>query len=73
VRVGRFTFAFAELVAPTRITDEEIGDALEVLERLSRSGAPSWRLYLKIATTYFWLAVNVVRELSSAITGKKRA
>jgi len=64
-------FQFLELLLPQRIRDEEIGDALEEIAALVERSAGRWQIRLKIASTTFWLLINAVREVSSAVRGKK--
>lgn len=73
LKVAESVFSVIELCVPPRISSEEIGDALEVLESLAAAGAPSWKLHLKIASTVFWLGLNVVREVVTAALGRKPA
>lgn len=68
--VATWTFNLIEVLVPRRIRQEEIGDTLEliVLRRLQ-----GWRLYVKLATTTFWVFINSLREVSSGLLGKKRS
>ena len=60
---------FFALMLPAEIDDEEIGDALEKLDKLRRAGAPRWTIWVKVASTVFWCVVNmaslVIRKLST--------
>lgn len=49
-----------ELLVPKRIADEEIGDAMEVIVRMVDHGQPAWRVYLKVASTVFWVLLHTV-------------
>lgn len=62
-----------ELVLPRRITNEEIGDCLETIEKLRELRRPAWAVYTKIASTIFWTLINTCRELTGAFLGRKRA
>jgi hypothetical protein len=64
-------FGFIELVLPKRIREEDLGDALEDINRLEREGASRWRLWLKCGSTIVWVGLNAFREVSSAMWGKK--
>jgi hypothetical protein len=66
-------FNVVELVLPPGMCKEEIGDALEQIHRmvLSSGGCPKWRVWLKVVSTCSWVLVNSVRQVSSAILGKK--
>jgi hypothetical protein len=60
---------------PRRICEEQIGDALEQIHRFARDAAPGWekQVLRKVRTTKFWVLVNAIREVVSAVLGKKRA
>jgi hypothetical protein len=60
-----------ELLVPPRIRDEELGDAREIVYRLVREGAPRWKIFLKVATTFFWVGVNTIREVIAGLAGQK--
>ncbi len=63
-------FVVIALVLPRRLYKEDLGDAMETLAALENAGAPRWQWWLKICSTYLWLLVNVVRELTSVLHGK---
>jgi hypothetical protein len=54
---------------PHRLAHEEIGDANEAIATRRLTG---WRLWVKVVTTIFWVALNVVREGAAAFLGKKK-
>jgi sigma-70-like protein len=58
---------------PGRIADEDLGDALEDIHRRLCAGQRSWRIYCKIASTAFWIAINSLREILGALGGKAKA
>lgn len=60
-----------ELVLPKRLAMEDLGDAMEQIARLVQRREPIWKIYLKTASTMFWLAVKALREIISALPGKK--
>jgi hypothetical protein len=62
-------FRVIALALPRRLWEEDLGDALEVLEALAASGAPRWQRWAKIWSTCFWLIPGVVREWTSAWKG----
>ena len=70
-RSAHAVFRLAQLLVPSRLSKEELGDALEVIHQLVRAHASAWKIYLKIATTVGWLTLNVVREVSSALLGRR--
>jgi hypothetical protein len=61
------------LVVSRRIGQEDIGDALECLHRLACLGCPRWQLWLKTASTVFWVLLNSLREITSAVRGRASA
>ncbi len=56
-------FDFVELVLPRRVATEEIGDAMEAIAALIRSGRPTWQVYVKVVATVFWLIVHAAHYL----------
>jgi len=72
-RSAHAVFQLVQLGVPKRLSREEIGDALEVIHQLVQVHASAWKIYLKIATTVGWLALNVIREVSSALLGRRSA
>lgn len=61
------------LLVPRRLAEEEIGDALERVRNLVRLGRPRWHVWLKVATTVFWVCLNSLREITSAVRGRASA
>ena len=64
-------FRVVELFAPKRVTDEELGDAREEINALVDRNARACEVWLKVASTIGWLAVNVARHLFAAVKGKR--
>ena len=64
---------FVTLLVPRRIAEEEIGGALEQIHYLSSLGRPRWQLWLKVVTTLFWVCLNSLREITSAVRGRASA
>lgn len=71
--VGRVSkaFEFIDLLLPKRLADEEIGDALELMNRLVQEGRPRWQIYVKGASAVFFVLLNWLREVTSSLLGKK--
>ncbi len=67
-RVAESVFAWLEGLVPKGMSSREIGDAIEVITMRRLMG---WSLYRKLASTIFWVAVNAVREVCSAMAGRK--
>jgi hypothetical protein len=65
-RLATYLFECLSLTIPSRQADEEIGDALEVISSLDSR----WKIWLKTVSTVFWLFVNALREVTSALYGK---
>ena len=63
----------ASLLAPKRVREEEIGDALEDIHRRLSQGQPAWKIYLRVASTLFWVAINSLREITGALLGRSKA
>jgi hypothetical protein len=45
---------------PDRVVDEQLGDALEDINRRIREDQPRWAIRLKVAATMFWLTVHSI-------------
>ena len=69
---ARAALELIALLAPRRVYEEEVGDALEVLDILQRMNAPAWKVWLKVFSTYVWEIVNSIREAMSAWLGKNK-
>jgi hypothetical protein len=66
------SFRFVDLLVPKRISNEEIGDAVECINAmLIDPTCKHSRIWLKVVTTWFWVAINGVRNFTSAFMGKK--
>lgn len=66
------SFRLVDLLVPKRLSNEEIGDAVECINRMLMDPAyKPWKIWLKVATTWIWIAVNAVRNVASALTGKR--
>jgi hypothetical protein len=66
-RAATRVFSIVEAGLPTRLRNEEIGDALEYINAFGRSPLA---IYTKLLSTLFWLGVNALRELASAALGR---
>lgn len=67
----RATYALDALstLVPKRISSEEIGDALEAIDRLMKAGRPKWFIYTKVATTYFWVLLHTLLHYAEQAAG----
>ncbi|WP_257461963.1 hypothetical protein [Archangium lipolyticum] len=70
-RAGRF-LDLVSVGTTRRVSNEEIGDALERLDRVAAAGAPTWVLYLMVSVTALWVATHSVQELTFRFVGKVR-
>ncbi len=68
-------FDVFSLILPTRLANEEIGDAMEDIERRIARGCPAWHVWVKIISTMFWAlahaAGSIVRPGGEA-TGERK-
>ena len=48
------------------------GDAMEVLGRLVKHWCPPWMIWLKVATTVFWILLHAFRAHGRAVVKKGR-
>jgi F0F1-type ATP synthase membrane subunit a len=56
----------ASLFVPKRLAEEEIGDAREIINGLDSR----LKIYLVVSCTIFWVCINAIREITSALSGK---
>lgn len=69
------TTALLEVIAyliPPRVNDEMIGDALEKIYCERKSRNRTWLIGLFVASTFFWVVINAVREVTTAVLGKNK-
>jgi hypothetical protein len=71
-RLAAKVFDVVSAVVPERIANEELGDALEEMQRRMSCGGATWWVYVKLASTLFWISMNAVREIAAALLGKSR-
>lgn len=69
---AEWVFDFASSCGPKRLSDEEIGDAMEDMAKKVKKGrGPSW-IYLKAASTLLWFLVNAAGETVKKVLGKSK-
>jgi hypothetical protein len=80
VRTGkdmcRICFDWVSVFLPKRIVKEDVGDALERIAEWRERHQGNWlraMIVLKIVSTLFFLTINTVREIASALWGGKKA
>ncbi|HEY0096691.1 MAG TPA: hypothetical protein VGB96_20335 [Archangium sp.] len=59
--------------ASTRVANEELGDALELLHKLAGVGVPAWMLYAQAGMSAFWALVHTAQDAALRLTGRQRA
>lgn len=60
-------------LVPRRIANEEIGDALEVIQGMAKARRPRWFIALKVATTFFWVGVHTLLHCAERVAGIVKA
>ncbi len=73
-RAARAAFgvlSWCEALLPRRLRDEDLGDAFEDVARFQREGRPGGQILAKAITTALVLLVNGIREVASALIGKR--
>ncbi len=55
-------FDWAGAALPTRLANEELGDALEDIARRASLGQSKWLIYFKMVTSVLWTAVHAVQH-----------
>ncbi len=65
-------FSFFSIIAPKAIYEEEVGDAEEVINRMIEIGKPEFRIWFKVVSTIFWVFINGLRHITSAVLGKDK-
>ena len=58
---------------PQRINAEELGDALEVLQRMVRAGHPKWRIQMRILSILFWVSAHTAQDGVHSLIGTETA
>lgn len=58
---------------PPRISTEELGDALEALQKMEKEGQPKWKLQARILSTLFWVSAHSVQDGVHSLIGTEMA
>jgi hypothetical protein len=45
-----------------RVSQEELGDALEDIQRMIAAGEPEWKVHARILSTLFWVSAHSVQD-----------
>ena len=69
VRKAACALDFLSAIVPKRIANEEIGDALEQIHAMATARRPRWFIYVKVATTFFWVAVHTGLHYAERVAG----
>ncbi|HZI06569.1 MAG TPA: hypothetical protein VEZ71_21245, partial [Archangium sp.] len=56
-----------------RISAEELGDALEVLQKMVKAGQPKWKIQARILSTLFWVSAHSVQDGVHSLIGTETA
>lgn len=73
IKSAEKAFAFLSTLLPTRIANEEIGDALELIHQLVEAGRPKWFIWTKVVTTFWWASVHTCVYYVEKALGIKKA
>lgn len=69
---AEWVFDFASGCGPKRLSDEEIGDAMEdIAKKVKKGRGASW-IYLKASSTLLWFLVNAAGETVKKVLGKSK-
>jgi hypothetical protein len=58
---------------PERISDEELGDALEALHKMVQEGQPKWKIQARILSTLCWVSAHSVQDCVHEFVGMETA
>ena len=73
LRIVASSFGFVSMLLPTRLANEEFGDALEDIHRRADKGDPVWHLYLVMVSAIFWAFVHAPKYVLSSGEKKRGA
>lgn len=76
-RVGEISriedlFDLVGRLVPAKLSNEELGDAQEQINSDLQAGKSRFRIWLKALSAVFWVLVNALREVMSAVFGRPR-
>lgn len=69
VEKAMYLLDIASALVPKRISNEEIGDALETIDRMQKAGRPKWLVYLKVVTTFWWVFLHTLLHYAERLVG----
>jgi hypothetical protein len=70
---ARRLFDAMDMHLPQRISAEELGDALEALQKMVRAGQPKWKIQTRILSTLFWVSAHSVQDGVHALISTETA
>ncbi|WP_434390607.1 hypothetical protein [Melittangium boletus] len=56
-------------LVPKRIATEEVGDALEYINKMRAMKKPSWLVFLKVVSTFWWVIIHTLLHYTERIAG----
>jgi hypothetical protein len=65
-------FRLVEALVPKRLANEEIGDALEQVQRFAEEGRSHWYIYLKFASSAFWILAHAIGDVGARLQGRAK-
>jgi hypothetical protein len=68
-RAAAYAFDALSMLVPKRISNEEIGDAMEQVQAMVLARRPRWFIYMKIVTTFFWVFVHTLLHYAAQVAG----
>jgi hypothetical protein len=69
IRQAEYALDLLSAFVPKRISNEEIGDAMEAIHHMVQNGRPKSFIYTKIATTFFWVFLHTALHYAERIAG----
>lgn len=69
MRTATLALDLLSMLVPKRISNEEIGDALEQIHAMVKARRPRWFIYVKVVTTFFWVGVHTGLHYAERIAG----
>jgi hypothetical protein len=69
VETATYLLDIVSALVPKRISNEEIGDALEIICSMQKAGRPKWLVYLKVVTTFWWVILHTLLHYAERMAG----
>ncbi len=71
LRRALHVLSWMELLLPSRLVAEDLGDVLEKLHRPEVREGPAWRIYVVTCASVFWLLVSAFHHIKQGLIDKK--